>query len=42
MLRGNLIGFMIEGLKEFEAWSDLNLPEIDVEQAARKVKVGVE
>ena len=40
---GNLIGFMIEGLREFEAWSDLNLPEIDEEQAQRhrqpKVKV---
>ena len=32
---GNLIGFMIEGLREFEAWSDLNLPEIDEEQAQR-------
>ena len=38
---GNLIGFMIEGLKGFEAWSDLNLPEIDEEQAARALKVGV-
>ena len=41
-VEGNLIGFMIEGLRNFEAWSDLNLPEIDVEQAARTAKVGVE
>ena len=33
---GNLIGFMIEGLSEFESWSDLDLPEIDEEQAALK------
>ena len=42
-VEGNLIGFMIEGLREFEAWTDLNLPEIDEEQAERhrqsKVKV---
>lgn len=32
---GNLIGLMIEGLREFEAWTDFELPEIDVEQAER-------
>ena len=41
-VEGNLIGFMIEGLRGFEAWSELNLPEIDEEQAARALKVGVE
>lgn len=35
---GNLIGFMVEGLREFEAWSNLNLPEIDTEQAERHKK----
>lgn len=38
---GNLIGFMIEGLREFEAWTDFELPETDVEQAARALEVGV-
>ena len=33
---GNLIGFMIEGLREFEEWTDFELPEVDEEQAARK------
>ena len=37
---GNLIGFMIEGLREFEAWSELNLPEIDEEEAASALKAG--
>ena len=35
---GNLIGFMIEGLREFEAWSDLNLPETDTGQVERHDK----
>ena len=37
---GNLIGFMIEGLREFEFWTDFELPEVDEEQAARALKVG--
>lgn len=40
-VEGNLIGFMIEGLREFEAWTDFELPEIDEEQAARALKVAV-
>ena len=35
-IEGNLIGFMIEGLREFEAWTDFELPEIDVEQLERR------
>ena len=31
---GNLIGFMIEGLREFEAWTDFDLPLVDEEQVA--------
>ena len=34
-IEGNLIRFMIEGLREFEAWTDFELPEIDVEQLER-------
>lgn len=37
-VEGNLIGFMIEGLREFEAWTDFELPEIDVEQVERHKK----
>ena len=33
---GKLIGFMIDGLREFEEWTDFELPEVDEEQAARK------
>ena len=39
-VEGNLIGFMIEGLREFEEWTDFELPEVDEEQAARALKVG--
>ncbi len=35
---GKLIGFMIEGLREFEAWTDFELPEMDVDQAERFAK----
>ena len=35
-VEGKLIGFMIEGLREFEEWTDFELPEVDEEQAARK------
>ena len=37
-VEGNLIGFMIEGLREFEAWADFELPEVDIEQAERFAK----
>ena len=37
-VEGNLIGFMIEGLREFEEWTDFQLPEIDEEQAERHEK----
>lgn len=34
-VEGRLIGFMIEGLREFEDWTDFELPETDLEQAER-------
>lgn len=37
-VEGNLIGFMIEGLREFEEWTDFELPEIDEEQVERHAK----
>ena len=37
-VEGKLIGFMIEGLREFETWADFELPEIDVEQVERHRK----
>ncbi len=35
---GKLIGFMIEGLREFEDWADIELPGINLEQAERHAK----
>lgn len=37
-VEGRLIGFMIEGLREFEDWTDFELPETDSEQAERHAK----
>lgn len=34
-VEGKLIGFMIEGLREFEDWTDFELPETDLGQAER-------
>ena len=34
---GKFIGF-IEGLREFEDWADIELPEINLEQAERHAK----